>query len=209
MPGDLDPPIPITHFEFNETSQGLKFSDAIKLEMHLVRKIFKAGYKELHGFYPGIEEPPLQQILAEIRGEATQTSAEISMAASMERLRKQTEKLRKDSPPQSPKGTPAPRDVDLVDDDNTSLDLGRLSLAPVTPTDDEPRRRLSEPQPFTRTLGDGLDITPLRSSSGSKAVPIQDPKTKVQVTPTKPSKRASLRIDDTIQEENEDDDGED
>lgn len=207
MPGGLDPPIPITHFEFNELSQELKFSDAIKLEMHLMRKIFKAGYKEVNGFYPGIEEPPLQQILAEMRGEATQTSAELSMAASMERLRLQTEKLRKDSPPQSPKGTPAPRDIDVVDEDNTPVDLDRLSLTPVTSTGDEPRRRLSEPQPYTRTLGDGLDITPLRSSSGSKAIPIRDPKMKMQVTPTKPSKRVSLRIDDTIQEENEDDDG--
>ncbi len=193
LPGGLQPPIRITHFEFNDRSQGLKFGKAIEIELQLMAKLLKAGYKKVNGIYPGTyDESQRQERLAEER----EREANACLAANMERLRMQTEALKKDSPPQSPKGTFAPRDADAVDHDNT----------PIRFPDTESRRRLSEPQPYTGTLGAGLDISPLRPASGSCAIAIKDPKTKMYSTPTKAGKRSSFAVGDTIHEENENED---
>ena len=201
LPGGLKPPIRITYFEFNEQSQGLKFADTIEIELRLMRKLLQAGYKKVNGVYPGTDEESREQqrLVDERDREAKQKISD--MTASMERLRQQNEALKEkeDSPPQSPKGSLAPRDFDVIDTDNTPIELGR-HLAKGT------SRRLSEPQPYTGTLGAGLDISPMRPSSGSKAIPIKDPKTKMQITPTKSCKRTSFTLDDTIHEETENED---
>lgn len=152
-----------------------------------------------------------------------QKTAEEIITASIERMKQQNVELKngkKDSPPQSPKGTLAPRDIDTVDTNNIPIDLDRLVLGDFTPPrrrssteNSQPlRRRLSEPQTYTGTLGAGLDISPLRAGSASKAIPIRDPKMqsktqpKTQVTPTKASKKISFTVDDTIDEESENED---
>lgn len=221
LPGGLQPPIRITHFEFNERSQGLTFRAGIGIELRLMAKLLQAGYKKVNGVYPGTyDEPQRQERLAE-EGKK-QRVADTYLAASLKRLKLQTEAVKKekmhtevmkqdkpegkprDSPPQSPKGTLAPRDIEVIDTNNNLIDPGRrLSIETDTP---EPRRRLSEPQPYTGTLGAGLDISPMRAASGSRAIPIKDPKTKMYRTPTKASRRTSFALDDTIHEENEDGD---
>lgn len=221
LPGGHDPPFRITHFEFNQASQGLMFDAATDIELHLMTKLLQSGYRKVTGLdleeLQRLEEQQKresdQKIAEQQKIEANQKIAETVMAASMERLRKQNEELRKDSPPQSPKGTFAPRDIDTIDTNNTPINLGRLSLNPPAEpsrrfsTENElPRRRLSEPQHYTGTLGAGLDISPLRALSGSKAIPIRDPKTRIQGTPTKASKRTSFVVGDTIHEENENED---
>jgi hypothetical protein len=214
LPGGLKPPIRITHFEFNAESQGLNFEAAIDIEMQLMSKLLLAGYKIVNGVYPGTDEEVLrQQIIADdLEKEANKKMAD--MASNMERLKEQTEAVKKetmkestkdklekleDSPPQSPKGTPAPRDIDTVDTNNTPV-------RPFVTDDTPPRRRVSEPEPYTGTLGAGLDISPLRTGSGSRAITIKDPKTKMYRTPTKSGRRTSFAVDDTIQEENENED---
>jgi len=224
LPGGQYPPIPITHLEFNPESQSIMFSTAIEVELQLMTKLLQAGYKKQNGYDPGeSREMANQREDDEAQNAAARTvtpnwrTAEEIMAESIERLKQQNEELRngkEDSPPQSPKGTLAPRDIDAVDDDNTPLDLDRLLLGEPTPrrrssTDNgQPLRRLSEPQPYTGTLGAGLDISPLRAGSASKAIPIRDPKTKskTQVTPTKAGKKISFTVESTIHEESENED---
>ena len=201
LPGGGQPEIRNTFFEFNERSQGLTFAAATEIELQLMAKLLKAGYRKVNGVYPGTyEESQRQERLAEEQERyENQRITDAQMAANMERLKMQRAELKKDkqedskedSPPQSPKGSLAPRDTDLVNSDNTPI---------------EPRRRLSEPQPYTGTLGAGLDISPMRAASGSKAIPIRDPKTKLHSTPTKTSKRMSFTASDTIHEESENDD---
>jgi hypothetical protein len=222
LPGNQHPPIRITHFEFNPVSQGIKFAEAIEIELKLMTKLLQAGYKKAAGYDPGEsvemakqrEDEEAQKFAARLMT-ANRKTAEDIMAENMERLKRQNEALRQgkeDSPPQSPKGTPAPRDVDTIDTNNTPINLNRLSLGTPTPrrrssTDnDRPPRRLSEPQAYTGTLGAGLDITPLRAGSASKAIPIRDPKTKMQGTPTKASKKTSFTVNETIHEESENED---
>jgi hypothetical protein len=202
LPGGGQLEIRNTFFEFNERSQGLTFAAATEIELQLMAKLLKAGYRKVNGVYPGTyEESQRQERLAEEQERyENQMIIDAQMAANMERLKmqraelkkdKQKEEPKEDSPPQSPKGSLAPRDTDLINADNTSV---------------EPRRRLSEPQPYTGTLGAGLDISPMRATSGSRAIPIKDPRTKLHSTPTKASKRMSFTARDTIQEESETDD---
>ena len=198
LPGGDQPEIRNTFFEFNERSQGLTFAAATEIELQLMAKLLKAGYRKVNGVYSGTyEESQRQERLAEEQERyENQKIADAQMAANMERLKMQTaevkdENSKEDSPPQSPKGSLAPRDTDFINSDNTPV---------------EPRRRLSEPQPYTGTLGAGLDIPPLRPVSGSKAVPIKDSKTKPYSTPTKAGKRTSFTPSDIIQEENENED---
>jgi hypothetical protein len=223
LPGGQHPPIPITHFEFNPDSQGMMFSDAIEVELHLMRKLLQAGYKERTGNDPGEpQEMPEEREDEEAQAAATtmtpnRRTAEEIVADSIERLRQQNEELRngrEDSPPQSPMGTPAPRDVDTVNNNNTPIDFDSLLLeSPIrrrrsSTNNGQPLRRLSEPQTYTGTLGAGLDISPLRAGSASRAIPIRDPntKSKTQATPTKAGKKISFTVDDTIDEEPENED---
>lgn len=217
LPGGRQPPIRITHFEFNAQSQGLTFEAATEIELQLMAKLLKAGYKKVNGVYPGTyEESQRQERFAEERErDGNPKTADTYLAANMKRLRMQTEALKEkeeskkkvkeeskeDSPPQSPKGSLTPRDTDVMNSDNTPIRPGPPLPADAT----DPRRRLSEPQPYTGTLGLGLDISPMRPASGSRAIPIKDPKTKMYSTPTKQGKRASFAVD-TIHEENENED---
>jgi hypothetical protein len=194
LPGGDKPPIRITYFEFNNQSQGLPFDTAIEIELKLMRRLLKAGYKKVNGVFPGtFEEAQQSQRVADALEEtANKKTADTYLAGQMARLRMQTEALKEnknESPPQSPKGTLTPRD------DDTTL---------VCPPP-ELHRRVSAPQPYTGALGDGLDITPLRAS-GSRAITVKDPKTKIQTTPTKSGKRTSFTVGATIQEENENED---
>lgn len=240
LPRGFKPPIRVTHFEFNQQSQSLPFSAAIDIELQLMRKLLKAGYKKVNGVFPGTNEESQRQEeeikeekerekkrREEMQRDWDQKVSTTYLAATMARLKEQNEALKKeqdeafkkkqdealkkerneemkkdqeDSPPQSPKGTFAQRDIDAVDAHNTPI--RRSSLTDSNPP---PPRRASEPRPSTGTLGAGLDISPLRSASGSKAIPIRDPNTKMYRTPTKAAKKTSFVASDTIQEENESD----
>jgi hypothetical protein len=185
LPGGLPPPIRITHFEFHLRWQGLSFAEATQIELQLMSKLLKAGFKKLNGVYPGTyqESQARERLEEELERDVNNRVAE--MAAHMERLRMHNEELkgkRKESPPQSPKGSLGPRDADLMNADNT------------------PARHLSEP--YAGTLGAGLDISPLRIPSSSRAIPIKDPKM-MRLTPTKLAKRPSFAVEDTIHEESE------
>lgn len=210
LPGGGQPPIRNTFFEFNEESLGLTFNAATEIELQLMARLLKAGYKKMRGVYPGAHEASLRQqkTAKEQERDENQRMVDEQMAANMERLRMQREELRKDkgeevateeSPPQSPKGSLASRGIDVASSNNTPVEARHLSVPQV-----ESGRRLSEPQPYTGgTLGAGLDISPLRPVSGSRAIPIKDPKTKMYSTPTKAGKRTSFTASETIHEESE------
>lgn len=156
LPTGLYPPIPITFFEFKDQAQGISFEAAIEIELHLMTRLLRAGYKAIHGVFPGTDEEARQLEIAadELDEEAKKRIADRQMAARMERLRQQTEALKRqtealekqkmaeskeDSPPQSPKGTLAPRDIDAVDANNRSVETSR------------PNPNLSEGRPLKNT----------------------------------------------------------
>lgn len=227
LPGGFEPPIRITHFEFNERSQGLTFGAGIKIELSLMRMLLKTGFKMVNGIYPGtyVESQRQERLAEELERKAKEkrvADTYNNMTANMARLKLQTEAVNKenmqqetlmkeklkekseDSPPQSPKSSLAAPDTGVIDSSKNPVELGhRLFGKTDTP---EPRRRLSEPQPYTGTLGAGLDISPIRVASASKAVPIIDPKAKTYRTPTRTTRRTSFAVGDTIHEESENED---
>lgn len=208
LPNGRQPPIRNTHFEFNEKSQGLSFAAATEIEMQLMTKLLKAGYNVVNGVWPGTyQESQRQERMAEQRERDEMVNN--SLRRSMERLRLNTEAVKKEnqdeSPPQSPKG---------------SLALGESEPIHTPTTRLSPPRRQSEPKPFTGSLGANLDISPFRltppigtnvspmrstPTSGSRAIPIKDPN-KMHSTPTKAGRRPSFAVGDTIHEESENED---
>jgi hypothetical protein len=162
----------------------LSFEYATAVEMALMTKLLWAGFKSRYGVYPGTY---LEQKMQEQHPKTT----EQQLMENMKKLRMQAAAVRKgermrDSPPESPKGSVQPRDVDLVNANNTP---------------NQPRRR-SEPQLYSGGLGAGIDISPLRAS-GSRAVSIRDPKTGKHATPTRVGKKKALAVGETIHEEDE------
>lgn len=210
LPGGLPPPIRITHFEFKAECQGLTFEAATEVEMQLVARLLSAGRQKMNWASPGTHGGPNLQSVSteELERNAGHNVAERFVRGSLERLRLQTEVLKKgkdeeqewykdnNTPTQKSKVELTPRSVDFTSADHSPIDPGPSSRVEI-------RRRLSEPQLYTGSLGAGLDISPLRNMNGSRAIPIKDPKTKMHSTPTKGAKRAIFAVGDTIHEESE------
>jgi hypothetical protein len=215
LPGGLPPPIHITHFEFNAKCQGLTFEAATEVEMQLLAKLLKAGGKGQRLSWnssTGYEDTSRQAIFAEdLDRNAGLHLAEKQARGGMELLRLETEtEANKRSEEEEPykdnsssKHSSSHSDLTPQKTSFPSVDNSPVDPSPSSASHIEMRRRFSEPQIYTGSLGAGLDISPLRGTTASRAIPIKDPKTKMHRSPTKGGKRASFAVDDTIHEESE------
>lgn len=217
LPGGLPPPIDITHFEFNTKCQGLTFEAATEVEMQLLAKLFRAGSTSQRLSWnssTGCENILRQTTFAEDPGrKADPREVEQRATASMELLRLQTETTleeKNDTAEQQwckddsiSKHSSSYSDLTPQKHMFSSVDNSPVDPSPSSVSQVETHRRFSEPQIYTGSLGAGLDISPLRGMTSSRAIPIKDPKTKMHSTPTKGAKRASFAVDNTIHEESE------